>query len=439
MLLGALRSAVAIGALTLTLLTAGGRSLYASPVSEGLARELCAALAAAVDTRSAGTQPVFVASYLPGPTERGVPAALRSTAFTYDNALAVIALVACGDPDRARRIGAAFLHALDHDRTFRDGRVRNAYRAGAVRTGEPALLPGWWDAAAGHWAEDPYQDGSATGNVAWVALALLTLHQATGDSRYLAAVRRTLDWIDLRARAAGNVGFTGGVHGYDPTQQRLGWASTEHNIDIAAAAGWYARVTGDTQAADMAGAARRFLDATFVAASGCFTIGTVPAGTPASANTPLPLGPLAETKHLALDTQLWPHLLADAAPAWSVSLGCVEQHFAVAGGYDFDNDRDGLWIEGTAQAALTFRATGQKARAEALLDGLRLHRAADGWLTATPAPRLTTGLTIGPDSQTADFFYFNRPHLGATAWTTLAALGWNPFTGRHVNSPPSRP
>lgn len=203
-------------------------------------------------------------------------------------------------------------------------------------------------------------------------------------------------------------------------------------MDIVAAAGWYARISGDRRVVDMADAARRFVDIAFVNAIGCFAIGTVPASTPPSSNAAFKLGPLAEAKHLALDTQLWPHLLADAAPAWSPSLACVERHFAVAGGYDFDNDRDGLWVEGTAQAALTFQATGQPARAEALLNGLRMQRAADGWLYATPASRLTTGLTIGPDSQTPDFFYFNRPHLGATAWTALAALGWNPFTGKPV-------
>ena len=428
MLLLPLRRVLAIPAVTLGLLVANLHRADATPLAEDFARELCTALAKAVDSRSAGTQEVFVASYFPGPAEREVPPALRSTAFTYDNALAAIALVACGDPNRAGRIGAAFLHALDKDRTFRDGRVRNAYRAGTVLTADAALLPGWWDAAAGHWAEDPYQDGSSTGNVAWVTLAFLTLHQATGDTRYRAAARRTLDWIGSQTGAAGGIGFTGGTYGYDPVQKRLGWASTEHNIDIAAAAGWYARITGDTQIAEMARAARRFLDIVFVKAIGCFAMGTAPASTEAS------LGPVADSNHLALDTQLWPHLLADAAPAWSPSLACVEQHFAVAGGYDFDNDRDGLWIEGTAQAALTFRATGQAARAATLLDGLRTHRSPDGWLYATPVQRLTTGLAIGPDSTTPDFFYFNRPHLGATAWATLAALGWNPFTGRPVRA-----
>jgi hypothetical protein len=55
-----------------------------------------------------------------------------------------------------------------------------------------------------------------------------------------------------------------------------------------------------------------------------------------------------------------------------------------------------------------------------------------GWLRATGSPKLTTGLEIGPDSTSNDFFYFPRPHLGATAWAVLASQGWNPFIGKRV-------
>ncbi|GMA76521.1 hypothetical protein GCM10025880_29380 [Methylorubrum aminovorans] len=123
---------------------------------------------------------MFLASYEPGPNEKSVPLPLRSTAFSYDNALAATALAACGDLRRARQIGEAFLAAIESDRTFEDGRIRNAYRAGPVRE-RPVLLPGWWDAANNRWFEDRYQDGTATGNVAWVALALLNLRDATQD------------------------------------------------------------------------------------------------------------------------------------------------------------------------------------------------------------------------------------------------------------------
>ena len=102
----------------------------------------------------------------------------------------------------------------------------------------------------------------------------------------------------------------------------------------------------------------------------------------------------------------------------------------VDGGFDFDNDRDGVWVEGTAQAALLYSVRGDRQRATSLLDGLRRELAPSGWLYATRGESLTTGLKIGPQSTTADFVYFRRPHLGATAWAALAALGWNPFLGQ---------
>ena len=52
--------------------------------------------------------------------------------------------------------------------SYSDGRLRNAYQAGAMAT--PAKLPGWWETTAGHWVEDPYQAGSQTGPIAWAML-----------------------------------------------------------------------------------------------------------------------------------------------------------------------------------------------------------------------------------------------------------------------------
>lgn len=396
----------------------GNASETRDPAAFGAA--LCGRLSEAVAALAPSGDPVWVASYRPGPDESAVPAPLRTSAFVYDNALAAIALVACGDLRRARQIGDAILSALSTDRTFRDGRLRNAYRAGLSPPTGKALLPGWWDDKAGLWAEDSYQDGTAVGNVAWAALALLTLHDAVRDPRDLAAAGNLLRWIDGHARA-GEPGFSGGVDGFDQAQSRLLWASTEHNVDVAAVAEWYVRAGGDPGLARMASSARGFVAAAFVPAIGCFRLGADPDGSPSG------------TAHLALDTQLWPLLLSRPEASWGAALGCAEGRMGVAGGFDFDNDRDGLWVEGTAQAALVYRALGDRARADALLAGLRQDLAPSGWLYATRADSLTTGLKIGPQSATADFFYFRRPHLGATAWAALAALGWNPLLGRRTD------
>ncbi len=405
-----------IAAVVLVLATAPA----AAGARHGTASPLCATIRAGVD--AAGSGPVFVTSYRPGAGEAELPLPLRHSAFTYDNALASIALVACGDVPRARRIGDAFLHALAHDRTFSDGRVRNAYRAGPVGDGPP-LLPGWWDAKQNLWAEDAYQDGTATGNVAWAALALLTLDTAAPKAGYRAGARRMLGWIGEHAHDhRAPEGFSGGADGFDPAQTPLAWKSTEHNLDVHAVAAWLHRLDGRPEDSAMATIARGFLDAVFVPDPGLFRLGTKPDGS------------LQPTDHVALDTQLWPLIgVADAPAEWRRAMAYAEAHMAVPGGFDFDADRDGAWSEGTAQATLTLRALGREPEAARLLDGLAGQVSPSGYLYATNVPRLTTGIAIGPASKGPDFFYFRRPHLGATAWAVLAATGWNPFTGRSVD------
>jgi hypothetical protein len=99
---------------------------------------------------------------------------------------------------------------------------------------------------------------------------------------------------------------------------------------------------------------------------------------------------------------------------------------------DFNGDRDGVWVEGTAQAALAYRINGNASASDRLLRSLQTDKTASGLLNATRNARLTTGLSIDPTGSTPDFFYYRRPHLGATAWAVLAATGWNPFTGQRV-------
>jgi hypothetical protein len=378
----------------------------------------CDGLRQAVGPRVRSNDAVFIRSYEPGSDESGLPMGLATTAFTYDNALAAIALVACGDVSDARPIGNALVNATLHDRTFGDGRIRNAYRAGAAGEGAP-LLPGWWDERNKLWAEDPAQDGTSTGNVAWAALALLTLHQATQDPQYLTAARHLVDWVI--SNAACDDGFCGGFHGYDPEQVRLRWMSTEHNVDVVAAASWLFRLTHEQRYGEAAKRARRLLDRSF--RGDHFLLGTKPDGS------------LSDGGLLALDVQLWPWMAAADAPAeWRKALGFAEKHLSADGGFDFNGDRDGVWVEGTAQAAMAYLMAGDAAAHARLLAGLKADRTESGLLNATREPRVTTGLSIDPTgaSTTPDFFYYKRPHLGATAWAVLAETGWNPFTGEKV-------
>ena len=381
-----------------------------------LARPLCASLGRAVSETAPEGGPAFVASYRQAPDEAEVPQALRNSAFTYDNALAIVALLACDETTAARRIADAFLIALDNDRSFHDGRIRNAYRAGPVKD-RPILLAGWWDDRASHWAEDRYQNGSATGNVAWAALALLATYEETREPLYLNGAREAADWIATVATDTHAVGYKGGREGFDTEQVPLEWKSTEHNTDVLALANWLAE-HGDEggRYAAMARSAGAFLNSAYDRNSGCFRIGTTPEGV------------MRSTDVLALDSQLWPLIaLVAPPPDWKRALTCAERRLGVEGGFDFNDDRDGLWIEGTAQAALIYRMHGRQSEFSALMDSIAAEASPSGWLYATREARLSTGLMIGPWSTENDFFYFRRPHLGATAWAVLAATGRNPF------------
>jgi hypothetical protein len=392
-------------------------AVAASPESERSRN--CVPLADAVTSQAAGAKAVFVRSYEHGEDESSLPAGLASSAFVYDNALAVIALVACGNVTSATTIGNALSLAAHGDRSFPDGRIRNAYRPGPVGEGAPAL-PGWWDDKQKIWAEDPAQDGTSTGNVAWAALALLTLHQATRQESFLADARHLIDWV--MANVSSGSGFRGGFHGYDPQQVALTWISTEHNVDVYAAATWLFRLTGERKYADAASQARQFLEKAFAADH--FLLGTKPDGS------------LADSGILALDVQLWPWMaIPDAPPRWRMALNFAATHLAVKDRFDFNGDRDGLWVEGTAQASLAYRIAGNPSRSAQLLMTLEAERAPSGFLYATREARVSTGLSVDPTGtgKEPDFFYSRRPHLGATAWATLAAEAWNPFTGKKVD------
>jgi hypothetical protein len=402
---------------TLICIAAMTSSVAANASPDSQRAHYCAPLANAVASQAAGSEAAFVRSYDHADDESRLPAGLASTAFVYDNALAAIALVACGDVNSATIIGNALSLAARNDRTFRDGRVRNAYRPGPVGKGPPAL-PGWWDAKQKIWAEDAAQDGSSTGNVAWAALALLTLHQATKQESFLADAGRLIDWVI--ANVSTGSGFRGGFHGYDPQQVRLTWISTEHNVDVYAAAAWLSRLTSERKYADAASEARQFLGRAFDGDH--FLLGTKPDGS------------LADPSMLALDVQLWPWMAIPDAPAqWRSALNFAATHLAVKDGFDFNGDRDGLWVEGTAQASLAYRIAGDPRRSAQLLATLEADRTPSGFLNATRGAPVSTGLSIDPTATEADFFYFRRPHLGATAWATLAATTWNPFTGRKVD------
>ena len=372
-----------------------------------IARTTCQAIASRVDALP-GKAPLLLRSY-DNRRGSGMPALapLRSAAFTYDNALAVIALLACRRQPQAERIGEALRLAAMHDT-----RLRDAYRAGVV-SGDQPLPNGWWDAQQRRWVDaarqysGAYQDGTSSGNVAWTALALLALYRATGQARWRDAAVHLARWVVAHTtdtRGAG--GFAGGIESFLLAPRKAMWKSTEHNIDLAALFGWLARIDargGDWRA--QAARARDFVAAQWDAASGHFWMGTTADGA-----TPL-------RSPSALDVQLWAQLLPGAPKPWRRALAWIERTNAVPGGFAFTGARDGVWTEGTAQAALVYRWIGDAARAAPLFDSIAQQASTGGLLYATPKPRI----------RATYFYYYHQPCLAATAWAALAALKRNPY------------
>lgn len=404
-------------------------------------------------------EPHYARSYLTGPNQDVGPPAddfdfiLRNSAFSYDNALTALAFLADRDPAtqadslrRARLIGDNFVYGATHDRKYTDGRVRDDYSAG-----DRAIPPGWvangllnTPPVAGFYDESQetffeiLQLNVDTGNNAWVMVALLALHTRTNDASYLAAARRIGDFILTMKQDTGTYqGFVGGIDNADhltlPPTRRV-YASTEHNIDIYAAFTRMFQITGETKWRDAATHAWTFVEAMWDPAIGLYRTGTID---PNTLNT--------TPGQLPLDVQTWailarPDVVLAAHPGL---LATIEQTFGVTeagiAGVDFNDDKDGLWPEGTGQLGVAYAVARQRPRVLAIraaLDQIRLNATAPGVPdlafhlgVATAAvddkgmpAALHDGLSTG-----FGFQYHNRLHIGATAWNVFAQLGFNPY------------
>jgi hypothetical protein len=340
---------------------------------------------------------------------------LHKSAFLYDNAVAVTALVGCGDTALARRIGDALLIALDNDRFWRDGRLRNAYAAGPLKKKEPPKLPGWWDEGQQRWLEDRYQVGSDTGNMAWAMLALLALDKATGDAAYRAGAERIGQWLVGREDRRGVPGFTGGTFAHEPLPEQIRWKSTEHNTDLAAAFSRLAKFDPQRWSTP-AKVAAGFVIAAWDEKRGCFATGTGDDG--------VAINPI-----IVLDAQAWPPLaVPGVAPRIAAALDCSQKWLGFEGGYAYSEVRDGVWTEGSAQMLLLLKLLKRDEEARQLREVIEKQRSSDGSYYAADTQRLPTGFMLATDPSQPRL-YFRLPHLGAVSWVALADRGFNPFTG----------
>jgi hypothetical protein len=386
---------------------------------------------------------------------------LNSTAFTYDNALQIIAYLGRGrssDRLRAALLGDSLLYAQAHDPAFSDGRLRDSYFV------SPALVT-----ASGTVQLDgppAFLNGSAVGNIAWAGLALARLYRSTGSRRFLDGALKLGAWIVNNAfdtRGAG--GYTGGVDGGN---NPLLYKSTEHNIDTCALFSALARFAGSqiypglTKSwATLAAYAASFIATMWNSSGQFFYTGTNPDGV---TTNPSPIPEDVQTwSFLALRDPRFAQSVdwargnlaaTDTAQAYNstltgnlsfqgVTFSSVSRHPASLmppNSFTPGPDPDGVWFEGTAHliTALLARNAGDNlggARdgdtAMILLRNLLAAQAQLGQNQTAGGKSIPNGLGLVASSSPLDtgfgFDYFPNLHIGATSWYAIAAQQVNPF------------
>jgi hypothetical protein len=399
------------------------RSAHAKPSAYSYLAEVSDRSATAIST-SANTHEVanksknalsFLVSFKITDSTTDFERTIRDVAFTYDNAVAAIAFIASGDQQRAKQIIDALIYAQNHDRFYQDGRIRNSYRGGKLVAPDGRVqLPGWYNTKENRWVEDEFQVSTHTGNVAWAMLALLAYYETYGGEPYLAAAERMGEWIEQNCRdSRGAGGYLGGFSGWEPNAKLLQYKATEHNLDLYAAFQRLYLITHKSAWQERALSAKKFVVSMWDDRDGKFWTGTKLDGVTVNQET------------IPLDVQAWAPLALneEGKPYWR-ALNYAQKQLRVGEGFDFNQDRDRIWYEGTAQMAVAYHYTGQLEQSQALLSTLLAAQDSSGGIPAVNRDGLTTGFTL-PTGE--PWFYFNRLHVGATAWMVLAEKGVNPF------------
>lgn len=353
-----------------------------------------------MDKYKSGDTPRLIQSYAPTRTYNPNPGIY--TAHVYDNDLAMLALLVRGTPEDMRRVKVireALLWAQSHDQDFNDGRLRDAYWSTDIKAPDSIhssiMIP-----------------DSSMGNMAWTIIAWTTDYEKTGNKTSLNAAKRLGDWIytntyDTRGRG----GYTGGYVGWVP--QKVYWKSTEHNEDVYAAFFKLYKATGNSTWLSRSLHAKKFVEAMWNQSEGHFWTGTTEDGVTINKNL------------VPLDVNTWGMLTLGTK--YNKSTGWIEKKFKVTHhnftGFDFNNDKDGVWFEGTAQASIMYQVNKSVAKSDYYKKELRRAQVFANnnngkGIVAVCHDGLTTGMS---------WTYPNSLHIGATSWFIFAERSYNPY------------
>ena len=325
---------------------------------------------------------------------------LSVSSYTYDSAIAALALMSEGDYESAGKILDAFVTAMQSDAEH-DNRFRNAYMAGNAAT-----PPGYWNNEQGAWLQDAYHVGTGTKSSCAAAVALLTYHKAVPKEDYLNTAGNAINWIIDNCRD-GNPGFSSGFNGWKAENKYtdLTYKSTSDNLWMAAACGMLAEATGWNKYTEAAASARQFVtEQMYSAGDSRFFQGTAEDGV-----TPV-------TNLVLVDVQA----LAELCLGDDSGMDNIAMCRAGDGGYAYDNSNiSGSWLEGSAMAALALKEIGEGDKADTVLAMMEKLQRPSGIFPQTSVPELKTG--------EKDRIITDIPSVAPSAWFILAVNGSNPL------------
>jgi hypothetical protein len=366
-------------------------------------------------------------SYETKSTQDAFDVVMRNVAYSYDNALALLAFLAGGTEDdlsRAAILADSLVHAVYNDRYYTGAWLRNAYMAGDLKQFpgwtpnnrvDTARMPGFWDCDSESWYEDSFQVSTHTGNVAWVIISLLSSYQILGESDYLQAAEELAELVESNCKdTRGDGGYTGGYEGWEPDADTLLYKSTEHNLDLYVVFRRLFEISANDKWRQRALHAETFIKSMWDETEGKFYTGTDTTGVTVNDDV------------IPLDAQAWAVLAFRDEPAlFSKGLEYAESHHRVGSGYDFNTDQDGIWYEGTAQMAVAFRLVGEVEKSDNCVTAIETAQYENGVIPAASKDGLTTGFFLAPDG--SPWLYYKRGHVGATAWYVFAKQQVNPY------------
>ncbi|MFH0732774.1 MAG: hypothetical protein V2A72_07640 [Candidatus Omnitrophota bacterium] len=379
-------------------------------------------------------------------TENQEADALDGMAFTYDNALSIIAFLANpnqGNLARAKILCKSLMWAQDN--IGNDGSFRNSYDA------KQELKAGYSQPTY-----DPDFLIKNSGNNAWTIISLMQYYRNSGDtdSTFKAGLLdAAVDAGDfIHNNLYDSTTQKGYYYGFDQNGALQKNKSTECNIAIYAAfAQLYGLTNNDGKWLTRANIAKAFIDTmqrTQSSNSKWLVCGVDTNGVPLTNNVVSDCNLLYVLGKDMLQTQakyylnyvtdstankLWTNYVTGSG--YSDTTNFIGVDF---GHYGTTEGADGVWFEGTAQLASVcayLNTTGNKQKASEYLESLKLAQCSSKYANYKAINAASTVITTG----FGGWYYYPFPHVGASAWYIGANRNYNVLWGISLDDPVPAP